>query len=640
MVYVGYRRYNTTMNPVEVIKARLGIADVLGSYIELHKTGGSLKAKCPFHNEKTPSFFVSEERGNYYCFGCGAKGDIFSFVEQFEGLDFKGALKVLAERAGVELKWNRDSHKREDKEILYEIMEEATKFFESNLKPQSEPYEYLIKRGLLPKTIKDFRLGYVSEEWNALENHLRNKAYQSKDIEKAGLIKKGEKGTYYDRFRGRIIFPILDSSGRVIAFTGRILHDDGKSAKYLNSPETPLFIKANVLYGLDKAKLAIRQKGYSILVEGQMDLIMCHQIGINNVIAGSGTALTGDTSVSGAGTSTGTSGQITGANSSNNAEQSRGSFSVNAFGIVKRLSPNIMMVYDSDKAGEKAAERSALIAIDLGMDVKIASLPSGQDPADAILIDPEIFKNALKSARHIAEFLLDIVMRDAPDERRLARTVAERILPIIARLDKHTEQAYLMKVIQNRTNIREDALWEDLRGEIRRIKDKEREAGPNTAGSAVGSTTPKVPKGQSLSRRDITLRKLVGLIEWKKDATDIVIDKYKAGLERISGRKYEDLLAFVKEDAVDIAFEAEQFFSNSPKLTLVADEIILSLENEYLKAELVNKMNEIARAEKSKDDVKAMELLKQCQELSKKINEISQKVEEIDDSALGAIAKK
>ncbi|HQO70878.1 MAG TPA: DNA primase [Candidatus Paceibacterota bacterium] len=289
---------------VQKIKERLSIVDVVSSYISLEKAGKNYKAKCPFHNEKTPSFFVSPDRGTYYCFGCNAKGDIFSFVEKFEGTDFLGALKILADRAGVDLEEYKNKNK-DKTELYYEIMEEATIFFEDNLKAKLEARSYLLSRGLNDQSIEKFRIGFAPDSWSSLINHLKKKDFKTEDILAVGLIKKKDtpdqtqkEDHYYDRFRSRIMFPISDSAGRIIAFSGRIFgqSEDSKdgivNAKYLNSPETPLFNKSSVLFGLDKAKSSIRNLGYSIVVEGQMDLILSHQSGFTNTVAVSGTAFT------------------------------------------------------------------------------------------------------------------------------------------------------------------------------------------------------------------------------------------------------------------------------------------------------------------------------------------------------------
>ncbi|MCX6716855.1 MAG: DNA primase [Candidatus Taylorbacteria bacterium] len=595
---------------VEQIKSRLNVADVIGAYVELNKAGNSLKGKCPFHNEKTPSFFVSPDRGTYYCFGCGAKGDIFSFVEQFEGLDFKGALKVLADKAGVEIVWSREERGVVDeKEKLYEIMEESTKFFEKNLEGAKDANAYLVKRGLKPETIKEFRLGLALSEWRTLHTYLRSKGYSDALIEKAGLAKMAESGKgYYDRFRGRIIFPIFDSGGRVIAFTGRILVEDEQSAKYLNSPETPLFIKANILYGIDKAKSAIRQKGYSVFVEGQMDLILCHQAGYKNIVAGSGTALT---------------------DSVTNKDEA-----VNNFGIIRRLSNNIIFVYDADEAGQKAAERSAEIALSLGMDVKIASLPDGLDPADAILKDVEIWKNALKNANHVIEFVLEMVIKTAPDERRVARMVSERVLPLVSRLDRTTEQAHFIKIIKEKTGISEEALGADVkkfaqRQSAEKFAKKEGMQAPRFLEQR--RNTRPVASTNAPSRKDSLLVKAIGMICWQtllpadSDKRKVDIEKFKKGIAKAVGEDYEVLEKNISGILSDAAFEAEAYYSGSANLEEDSEELLMALEEDVLKRRFAEVMKEIVQAERSKNESLAKELLVACQEITKKLEEIAQK---------------
>ncbi|MEK7190640.1 MAG: DNA primase, partial [Patescibacteria group bacterium] len=407
-------------SPVAKIKERLSIEEVVSSYLKLERAGSNLKAKCPFHNEKTPSFFVSVDRGSYYCFGCGASGDIFTFVEEFEGLDFKGALKMLADKAGVPLlPYTREMKEAEsEKEKLYRVMEEATLYFESNLavKPPSElgiltasPREYLKSRGLNEKSIKDFRIGFALLDWRLLYFYLQKKGFSDIEMEKAGLVKKSEKG-FYDRFRGRIMFPISDSSERVIAFSGRIFSAQGGSAsggveqaKYLNSPETPIFSKHAVLYGIDKAKDSIRKNNFSILVEGQMDLILSHQAGYRNTVATSGTALSDSTI------------------SKENV--------VSNLGLARRLSENLVLAFDADKAGANATLRAGKIALSLGMDVKVVDLPDGIDPADLIgKSGAEAWREAIKNSKHIIEFLLNKILKNSGgDMRKVGREIKEKI---------------------------------------------------------------------------------------------------------------------------------------------------------------------------------------------------------------------
>jgi DNA primase len=335
---------------VDQIKSKIDIVSLVGSYIKLDKAGTNFKGKCPFHNEKTPSFFVSPDRGSYYCFGCQAKGDIFTFVQEFEGLDFIGSLKILADKAGVTLE-QYDRGEKTEKERLHNVLEQAVFFYEKKLSENKQALDYLFGRGVTEETLKNFRIGFAPLEWRELYEYLKERGVTEKDMFEVGLIKKpgdtAREKSPYDTFRGRIVFPISDSSGRIVGFSGRILVPDEKSPKYLNSPETSLFNKSEILFGLDKAKKDIRLKDYSILVEGQMDIVMLHQAGITNTVASSGTALTENHLVK-----------------------------------LRRLSNRIIMAYDGDSAGFSASNRSAQIALSLGMELKIAEMPTGKDPAD------------------------------------------------------------------------------------------------------------------------------------------------------------------------------------------------------------------------------------------------------------------
>ena len=285
-------------SPVDEIKSRLDVVDVVGGYIRLSKAGRNYRALCPFHSEKTPSFFVSPERQMWYCFGCQKGGSIFDFVMQMDGLEFGDALKVLAQRAGVELKKidpKLSAKWKTEKTRLYEICELAAKFFERQLeagKTGQSVQKYLKERGLKSKTIQEWRIGYGPDKWQALSDFLKGRGYGEEEIERTGLsVRKDEiQNSNYDRFRNRIIFPIYDLNGGVVGFSGRIFGEG--EPKYLNTPNTLIYDKSRVLYGLDRAKLDIRKDNFCVLVEGQMDVIMSHQAGVRNAVASSGTALT------------------------------------------------------------------------------------------------------------------------------------------------------------------------------------------------------------------------------------------------------------------------------------------------------------------------------------------------------------
>ena len=437
---------------VDTIKERLSIVDVVSSYLKLEKAGGNYKANCPFHNEKTPSFFISPARNSYYCFGCGVKGDIFTFVEQFEGLDFKGALKVLADRAGVQLD-SYNPKEQTEKDRLHQLMEAATLFYEIEFSKNKEAQEYVISRGITDETRKAFRIGYAPSEkvgWRMLTNEMRKKGFTDKEIDLAGLGKvpeeKKESGMY-DRFRDRIMFPISDTGGRVIAFSGRMLHDDGSGVqgKYINSPETPIFKKGSTLYGLDKAKFEIRKRDQAILVEGQMDLVLSHQAGFTNTVASSGTALS-DTVV---------------------ADTERGLLS--GLGQVNALTKKLVIAFDGDKAGLRAAGRAERIALSLGMDVKVAKIPKDMDPADVIRTKgAEEWKKIVDGASHIISLYTSILMEHPLSDLARARAVSDKILPYVAVMPSAVERAYFIKEISKKTGIPESALDEDMRKLINR----------------------------------------------------------------------------------------------------------------------------------------------------------------------------
>jgi DNA primase len=626
---------------VENIKARLSIEDVIGGYIKLEKAGKSYRARCPFHNEKTPSFFVSPDRGGYYCFGCNAKGDIFSFVEQFEGLDFKGALKVLADKAGVPLVINEKVDNERDR--LFQIMEEAAQFFEQQLEKSKEAKEYLKKRGISPETIKLFRIGWAPEGWHHTLNHLKGKKWNESVIEKAGLIKKSDRGvgysvesvgksqnatnssgesrtdsapttnnqqpittSFYDRFRGRVMFPILDSSGRVIAFTGRILKEDDKSAKYLNSPETPIFSKASVLFALDKAKAEIRRLNYSILVEGQMDCVLSHQAGVKNTVAASGTALTD---------------QITNANGV-----------VSNLGLVKRLSPNMIIALDADHAGRVAAMKAvAATAIGLGMSVKIANIKGGKDPADLILANPEDWKNVLKNAEHVIEFELGNVLEETKDRHKVPAALRERVFPFLTRMESEMDKAFYIKLISEKTGLAEAAVWEDVR---KVVGSKSLVVGNRTSGSSsavlshdqLPTTNYQLPTTTAPHHIDIVERRLYGLLALMESLKLPAAAQFREQIRTISGDSYDLRMKMIEPLLGDLSYEAESMYGTSPeRFDLHIKELLLNFEENCINEQLMKTMHDLREFEKAGNNAKVAELAKKCQELSMKKAEILKK---------------
>ena len=568
-------------SPVLKIKERLSIEEVVSSYIKLEKAGTNLKARCPFHNEKTPSFFVSADRGTYYCFGCGASGDIFTFVEEFEGLDFKGALQMLADRAGVQLEplSKEAKENKSEKEKLYEAMQEACLYFENNLEKNQEALEYLKSRGLNEKSIKDFRIGFALLDWRLLYSYLKDKGFSDVEIERAGLAKKPDDANkaMYDRFRGRIMFPIAESSGRIVAFSGRIFVDDGKSAKYLNSPETPIFSKNAVLYGIDKAKDSIRKNNFSILVEGQMDLILSHQAGYRNTIATSGTALSDST-------------------------VSKENF-VSNLGLVRRLSSNIVLSFDADKAGANATIRAGKIALSLNMDVKVVEMLEGVDPADLISkTGIPAWREAIKNSKHIIEFLLNKVLKNYEnDGRKAGREIKEKILPFVNAVGSSIEKMYFLKKISDASSIPLDALQDDLKKIEQEFKYETEEI------KEAGEILTKI------YRKDRIERNLLGIALWQQTLPEPVVD-FKTIFEKLGdiGEKYKD----TKEDLI---FEAEVSHTDNDNLEKDVAEMFLNFEEENINEELNKKMSELKREPEGE---KGKKILQEINELIKKKEEI------------------
>jgi len=423
---------------VDQIKQKLDIVEVLGEYLRLTKAGRNFKARCPFHGEKDASFMVSPERQIWHCFGCGLGGDIFGFVMKIEGVEFTDALRLLARRAGVILK-KQDPQIQSQKDRLHEICELAAKFFETQLAKTpagKKALNYLKERGLEDETIKTWRLGFAHDEWRGLHDFLLSRGFKEAEMLQAGLVTTSNQDSdkqevrCYDRFRSRIIFPIFDIQGQVIAFGGRIFGDQKKDdmAKYLNSPQTPLYDKSNVLYGLHRAKLEIRRQDLCVIVEGYMDLIMSHQAGVQNVVASSGTALT-----------------------------------ENHLNIISRYTKNLAMAFDSDEAGGLATSRSIDLALKKDLNVKII-LMKEKDPADVVKKDSAEWLEIIKGAKEVMDFYFQHTFARFNSQNLEGKKEIEKVLlPIIKSLSSRTEQSNWLKELAQRLHFDEKDLLADMK---------------------------------------------------------------------------------------------------------------------------------------------------------------------------------
>ncbi len=423
------------MDTVDEIKQRLDIVEVLSSYVpDLKKSGRNFKAVCPFHAEKTPSFFVFPERQSWHCFGaCGVGGDMFAFVMRKEGVDFKEALNILAERAGITVVQRKPDESKSEADRLKEINEAAAEVFHRllfNSTGGQRTREYLIRRGVSEKTMRQFQIGYSQDSWDSLRQELMKRGYHENELASAGLLVEKEKEGTYDRFRNRLMFPIRDMAGRVVGFGARALDDS--LPKYLNSPQTLVFDKSSSLYGIDFARPAIRKENLAVVVEGYMDVIVAHQHGFTNVVASLGTALT-----------------------------------EKHVGIVKKLTNRLVLALDADAAGEMATLRGIEVAShtfdqkvvllptsaglikyeeQLDAEISVMVLPGGKDPDDIIKENPQDWERLLRQAAPVVDYTFDLVVSklDVTSAKDKSQAV-DQILPLIADIKHPVRQAHYLQ---------------------------------------------------------------------------------------------------------------------------------------------------------------------------------------------------
>lgn len=462
------------MDPKDEIKQRLDIVDLIGEYAQL-KPGGSgrMKANCPFHSEKTPSFFVSRERQIWYCFGaCNEGGDIFSFVMKMEGVDFPEALRQLADKAGVKIERfvSEDANKRAR---LLGLLGLAAKFFNKCLLESERAgiaRGYTTERGLTDDLIQKFQLGYAFDEWDTLVTFLKKKGYREQEMIEAGLaVMRQDRSGIYDRFRHRLMFPITDVRGQPVGFGGRLLDETREEGKYINTPQTLVYNKSQILYGLSLAKQAIKQSGAVVIVEGNMDVIASHKAGVEAVVASSGTALTTE--------------QLT---------------------LLGRFTDTVLICFDADPAGESAAKRGIDLALLRGMNVKVIRLPAGvKDPDELVAKDPPAWKRVIVEATDVMTYYFEkIFALGAPASAADKKRVGAILLPEIARLQNPIERSHWLHELSARLGVTETILEETI-GKLRKgTENLEVERGRFGAGreQRTGERAPVAPQ-QHTDRR-------------------------------------------------------------------------------------------------------------------------------------------
>ncbi|MEN6370997.1 MAG: DNA primase [Armatimonadota bacterium] len=400
--------------PLEDIRSRCDIVEIISPYVALKRSGKNLKGACPFHSEKTPSFVVNRDTQRWMCFGCGANGDVFSFLMRIEGLTFPEAVEQLAAKVGVEITHSpKDMRSAGERDIVFHVNNLATAYFRKTLERNKEARDYIQKRGISPEAVEQFKLGFALSEWSGLADCLRTQRVKLADGAKAGLLIARESGQgYYDRFRNRLIFPIFDIQNRVIGFGGRDL--GGSDAKYINSPETPVFVKNRTLYALNFARKSIIDQGCVILVEGYMDALTAHTAGFTNVVATLGTALTSE--------------------------------HVN---VLSRYTKTAVLAYDSDSAGMSAAMRSAPMFEEAEFEVKAAPLPAGEDPDSLIRRgDRAVFAELVEGAIPVPDYRLRIIAAKHDTGTRAGQlALLKEAIPVVAEVTRQVERERLIALL-------------------------------------------------------------------------------------------------------------------------------------------------------------------------------------------------
>ena len=574
-------------NLIDQIQARSDIVEVISRYIPLQKAGRNYRAPCPFHNEKTPSFIVSPDKQIYHCFGCGAGGNVFSFMMKYESLEFPEVVEMLAEKAGIKL----PHFKSENKELtslanqLYKINELAVQFFQENLIRSEAAKDYLASRGIGDETVKKFKIGYAPDSWDGMLNFLRGKNVQGVLAEKAGLAIANDRGGHYDRFRKRLIFPIFDLKDRMLGFGGRVL--DSSLPKYMNSPETIIYSKGRNLYGLNFTRNDIKKEGYALIVEGYLDFIIPYQAGVRNIVATLGTALT-----------------------------------IDQIKLLKRFANTVIMVYDPDEAGEAASLRNMDLFISEGVNVYVAQLPKGFDPDNYIRkFGTEDFIKLTRSSKNLFDYKISkLSLKFDIKSAHGKAAVASEMLPTISRIENAVLRSNLIKKLAEKLSVDE----ESIRTELKKVK-------PDYT-MRVYSVSPVEAKKDSKSAEKMILALLFESGDFvNKVMENLSLEEFKDSSVRDVVKAVFDIAA--REKSVTAVKLMNHFENNEAAATLISEAVhlsetlsnkekilsdcIMKIKKDNVKDRLGRLQDAIKAAHDSKDDNLTTKLVAEYTELLK-----------------------
>lgn len=583
---------------VEQVKSRLDIVDVISGYLKVQKAGRNFKARCPFHNEKTPSFYISPERQSWHCFGCNKGGDMFSFVQDIEGIEFIEAMRLLAAKAGVQVEERRpqDAHLKSQRQALLAVTELSAKFFEKQLwhgASGAKALAYLRERGMTDDTIKAWRLGWAPNDWRALTGFLQDQKVSPETIVAAGMA-IDRTGRAHDRFRSRIMFPIADANGQVVGFTGRVFGAvvavGGEApAKYVNTPQTAIYDKSRVLFGLDKAKTHIRSRDACLLVEGNVDAILSWQVGAQHVVASSGTALTPD--------------------------QLR---------MLGRYSTNLDMCFDGDQAGKTATRRGIGLALAQNFVVRILTIQDAEckDPADYILKYGEQWNDVVASAKPALQYYYDeAVAAFDPNSAQSKKTIVTSMGPLIKRLASKVEQGHWIGQLATLLRAEPAAVKADIATVKDDIATTERLDDPATAEPTVPAVeAPLDMAGQELLALLVRQPTLASQLVDMADALDVRVAAVAADpatLESGYDGEYRHLI----DVAVIRANDWWQGYTEAQLQEHMAT-LVNRLRERRVRAQRADVEREIRQAEAAKDGPRLEELLAKFQDYTTQLNQL------------------
>ena len=597
---------------VDDVKDRLDVAEVVAGYVKLSNAGANMRGLCPFHREKTPSFMVSKEKQIFHCFGCGKGGDVITFIQEIEGLDFKEALRLLAERAGLDyrnyqISGSQPEHS-DNKETLRRILEATTVYYQKQLDSGEglKAKKYLTDRALVGQSVRDFRLGYAprADEHgypSALFNHLRGLGFTPPAIVASGSVyKKDNQNVFVDRFRERIIFPVADSLGRIVGFSARLLPgSDSPKGKYINTPGTILYDKGGLFYGFHLAKSAIREKGEVVMLEGNLDVILSHQAGVRQAVATCGTALGKKQLVN-----------------------------------LRRYTQKLILAFDADMAGVKATKRAAELAWEEDFDVKVIPIKTGWDVADIVKENPEKWLKMVEKKKSLAGYFFNLGFKDRVLNLDQKKVLADKLLKLFAGIPSRVEQSHYLKRLAEEVRVPEEHFWEKIKQNQRKINQ------PRGAQPADVKTAEKKGRATLLEERLIGLiynypqlyfkyRKRFDQASFESAECKRIIEEIKIILEKLPPEhaKTQDIVLKGREwqlKVAEIALGVEKDLGDDPDENREKAEAELqvcfsALEKEFLKNQRFQLLKEI-KENGQKGDKKHLErLMRRLQQVSREI---------------------